>query len=177
MCWWPCPHSSLLSCGLRFLFFLSTGKLHVYLLACACTQSCPTLCSPVDYSPPGSSFQEKRGILQARILGWVAIPFSRGSSWPRDRTQASHTTKEAVTCLLLKGSLLVPLGEAGWWWGRCKHQTRQRSLDFWGSMITISPCFLFSSLLSFFFPFLTLPPHPPWVPSPSMHKTEQKTPS
>ena len=44
------------------------------------------LCNPVDCSPPGSSV---RGILQARILEWVAIPFSRGSSLPRDRTWVS----------------------------------------------------------------------------------------
>ena len=48
------------------------------------TQSCQTLWDPMDCSPPGSSVH---GILQARILEWVAIPFSRGSSWPRDRTQ------------------------------------------------------------------------------------------
>ena len=40
-------------------------------------QLCPTLCNPMDCSLPGSSVH---GILQARILGWVAIPFSRGSS-------------------------------------------------------------------------------------------------
>ena len=51
------------------------------------TQSCPTLGDPVDCSQPGSSVQ---GILQARILEWVAISFSRGSSRPRDRTQVSH---------------------------------------------------------------------------------------
>ena len=39
------------------------------------TQSCPTLCDPVDCSLPGSSLH---GILQARILEWVAISFSRG---------------------------------------------------------------------------------------------------
>ena len=44
------------------------------------------LCDPMDCSPPGSCLH---GILQARILEWVAIPFSRGSSWPRDRTQVS----------------------------------------------------------------------------------------
>ena len=49
-------------------------------------QSCLTLCKPMDCSPPGSSVH---GILQARILEWVAIPFSRGSSWPRDWTQVS----------------------------------------------------------------------------------------
>ena len=50
-------------------------------------QSCPTLCDPMDCSPPGSSVHV---ILQARILEWVAISFSRGSSKPRDRPQVSH---------------------------------------------------------------------------------------
>ena len=49
-------------------------------------QSCLTLCDPMDCSPPGSSVQ---GIFQARILEWVAFPFSRGSSQPRDQTQVS----------------------------------------------------------------------------------------
>ena len=43
--------------------------------------SCLTLCDPIECSPPGSSIH---GILQARILEWVAIPYSRGSSPPRD---------------------------------------------------------------------------------------------
>ena len=58
------------------------------------TQSCLTLYNPVDCSPLGSSIH---GILQARILEWVAISFSRGSSQPRDRTQVSHTTADALT--------------------------------------------------------------------------------
>ena len=45
------------------------------------SQSCPTLCDPMDYTV--------HGILQARILEWVAFPFSRGSSQPRDQTQVS----------------------------------------------------------------------------------------
>ena len=49
-------------------------------------QSCLTLCDPLDCSPPGSSVH---GILQARILEWAAISFSRGSSQPRDWTQVS----------------------------------------------------------------------------------------
>ena len=49
-------------------------------------QSCQTLCYPMDCSPPGSSV---RGILQARILEWVAIPFSRASPRPGDWTQVS----------------------------------------------------------------------------------------
>ena len=46
----------------------------------------PTLCDPMDCSPPGSSIH---GIFQARVLEWVAISFSRGSSPPRDRTRVS----------------------------------------------------------------------------------------
>ena len=49
-------------------------------------QSCPTLCDPVDCSPPGSSVL---GMLQARILEWVATSSSSGSSPPRDRTRVS----------------------------------------------------------------------------------------
>ena len=50
------------------------------LCVCVCllTQSCPTLCGPMDWGPPGSSVH---GIFQARTQEWVAIPFSRGSSW------------------------------------------------------------------------------------------------
>ena len=48
---------------------------------CSDAESCLTLCDPVDCSPPGSSVH---GILQTRILEWVAISFSRGSSRPRD---------------------------------------------------------------------------------------------
>ena len=51
-------------------------------------QSSPTLCDPMDCSLPGSSL---RGILQARILQWVAISFSRGSSQHRNRTWVSPT--------------------------------------------------------------------------------------
>ena len=50
------------------------------------TQSCLTLCDPVGRSPPGFSVH---GILQARLLGWVAIPFSSRSSQPRDQTWVS----------------------------------------------------------------------------------------
>ena len=53
---------------------------------CLVSQSYPTRCCPLDCSPPGSSVH---GILQTRILDWVAIPFSRGSSWPRDQTRLS----------------------------------------------------------------------------------------
>ena len=57
-------------------------------------QLCPTLCDPMDCSLPGSSIH---GILQARILAWVAISFSRGSSPPRDRTWVSRIVGRRFT--------------------------------------------------------------------------------
>ena len=47
------------------------------------------LCNPMNCKPPGSSVH---GILQARILEWVAMPSSRGSSWPRDRTHIFYVS-------------------------------------------------------------------------------------
>ena len=69
------------------------GRSRVCVCVCVCvcvlvTQSCPTLCNPMDCSWPGSSVH---GILQARIVEWVAMPSSRGSSQPGDRTQVSCT--------------------------------------------------------------------------------------
>ena len=52
-------------------------------------QSCLTLCNLTGCNPPGFSFY---GILQGRILQWVAIPFSRGSSRPKDQSQVSCIT-------------------------------------------------------------------------------------
>ena len=59
-------------------------------------QLCPTLCDPMDCTPPGSSVH---GILQARILECVAISFSRGSSLPRDRT--------CISCVCCIGSQIL----------------------------------------------------------------------
>ena len=61
-------------------------QLQKSLSLCVCTQSCLTLCNTMDCSPPGSADHE---ISQARILEWVAISFSRGSSQPRDQTHIS----------------------------------------------------------------------------------------
>ena len=64
-------------------------------------QSYSTLCDPpMDCSPPGSSVH---GILQARILEWIAMPFSRGSSQPRNRTSISY-----VSCTGQAASLQIP---------------------------------------------------------------------
>ena len=60
------------------------SKINVRVLA---AQSCLILCDLMAFSPPGFSVH---GISQARIMQWVAISFSRGSSQPRDQTQVSH---------------------------------------------------------------------------------------
>ena len=69
-------------------------KTLIWIYACVHAKllhSCPTLCDAMDYSPPGSSVH---GILQARILEWIVMPSSRGSSWPRDWTCLS-----SVSCI------------------------------------------------------------------------------
>ena len=84
---------------------------------CSGIQSCLTLCDSMDCSPPVSSVH---GIIQARILTWVAIPFSRGSSQPRNQTPVSCiggrffticTTREALVSVY--GSVIrseLPVG-------------------------------------------------------------------
>ena len=76
----------------------------LYCLDCLVAQSCLTLCDPMDCSPPGSSVC---GISQARILEWVAISFSRGSSWPRDQTRVSCTGRWVLLPLSPWGSTIA----------------------------------------------------------------------
>ena len=77
--------------SIRICFSASFSLYHCCF--CLVIQSCPSLCDPMDCSPPGSS---AHGISQARTLEWVAISFSRGSSQPRDQT----------LCLLLDRQIL-----------------------------------------------------------------------
>ena len=90
-------HQALMTASLKGVWGLwmsdlisqsSISCMHAKLL-----QLCPTLCNPMDYSPPGSSVHR---ILQARILEWVAMPSSRGSSWPKDQIHASCISSIAV---------------------------------------------------------------------------------
>ena len=90
--WWAAVHGVAQS--RTWLKWLSSSSTSLYALAtwhlcifeAKSLQSCPTLCSPLGCSLPGSSVH---GILQARILEWVAMPSSRGSSRPRDWTRVS----------------------------------------------------------------------------------------
>ena len=68
-------------------------------------QLCPTLCHLMNCTV--------RGILQARILEWVAFPFSRGSSQPRDQTQVSHIARVSLLCLLHWPVSSLPLAPTG----------------------------------------------------------------
>ena len=66
-----------------------------FVFCCLVTRWCLTLCDPVDYSLPGSSVT---GISQAGILEWVAIPYSRGSSWPGNGTHTACTAGRFFYC-------------------------------------------------------------------------------
>ena len=81
-----CVHSALKVQGhmKSWVFYRTTWSSTCVSLCCAKSlQSCPILCDPMECSPPGFSVH---GIVQARILEWVAMPSSRGSSRPRDGT-------------------------------------------------------------------------------------------
>ena len=98
--WWGTKETGVwrLREYIKFFWIFVIGQLHVWSVhvACSCfswsgsgglvSKSCPTLCEPMGCSPPGSSVH---GILQARILAWVDLSSSKGSSWPRDGTPIS----------------------------------------------------------------------------------------
>ena len=96
------------------------------------TQLGPTLCDPMDCSPPGCSVH---GILQARILWWVAISFSRGPSWCRDGTQVSciarqilyHQVRLLIVKLVLEKHLILKFWK---WFGNISFSGANTELIF-----------------------------------------------
>ena len=100
----------------RYMYILDCYPtyIHIYCICMlhACVHAkllrlCPTLCDPMDHSPAGFSVH---GILQARILKWVAVsgtPFSRGSSQPRDQSHVS-----CGSCIAGRFFTAKPPGEA-----------------------------------------------------------------
>ena len=88
-----CRNMLYLSICLCHLWFLSSESCHLlrtgfcFLAAAKSLQSCPTLCDPIDGSPPGSAVP---GILQARTLEWVAISFSNAWKWKLKVKSLSH---------------------------------------------------------------------------------------
>ena len=100
---------------LLFGNLLSSGSSSNWKSESIVTQLCPTLCDPMDCSPPGFSIH---GIFQARILEWVAISFSRRSSGPRDWTQVSQIAGRLFTVWVTRESELVLYSEVkvfSWW--------------------------------------------------------------
>ena len=98
----------------------TTMKYHT----CSVAKLCSILCDPRNYSPPDSSVH---GISQARILEWVVMTLSRGSSWPRDRTLVSCIDSWILDCWVTNGE-----AHFGWY-------------------SSLSPCFLCFLFLPFFF--------------------------
>ena len=82
-------------------------------------QSCPTLCDRMDYSSPAPSVH---GILQSRILEWVAVLFSRGSSRPRYKTEVSHIAGRFFTVRATREALKA--SENSHKQTRCKYPAR-----------------------------------------------------
>ena len=89
-----------------FHYFLQFVKYIIMLMKVKFTQSCPTLYEHMD--------SIVHGILQARILEWIAFPFSRRSSQPRDRTHVSHITGGFFTSWATRNGRLVFKSSIGW---------------------------------------------------------------
>ena len=101
--------------------------------------SCVWLCNPMDCSPPVSSVH---GIFPARILEWVVISFSRGSSWTRDQTQVSCIAVRFFTIWATRDLLTIG---SGWKASRkcCKDIGKSNSEEFRGG----TPMTLLSHLI------------------------------
>ena len=105
----------------NYNFLMLTSKNTHTHLSLLVTQLCLTLCDPMDCSPPGSSVH---GIFQARIMEWVAISFSGGSSWPRER----------VSWLLCIGRRILYLSHVG------SHVYMYQNSDFFLSLSLFAFC-------------------------------------
>ena len=99
-CWWHVPCVSLFSPPWEQWHQLLWRHEGTHSILCVCVCVCVCVCRCVQLfatsytSSPGSSVH---GISQARILEWVAISFSRGSSWPKDRTHVSCIAARCFT--------------------------------------------------------------------------------
>ena len=120
-------------------------------------QSCPTLCNPMNCTPWGSFVH---GILQARILEWIAIFFSRWSSWPRDWTRVSciagqfftiWATKKAVWEITVRALSMVFLW-APWEMLFTRYGMSNQSDQVWLCNSITSCAWDFSKLMNFLQP-------------------------
>ena len=130
------PHVKL---PCRTVYSDSAQCLHANLLL-----SCPALCSPMDYSHAGSSVC---GILQARILEWVVISLSRGSSRPRNWTPGHLHCRQILYWLSYEGDVIMWY-TFNWYEAVCqlylckiflksnKHQIKKNKKQIWGDNFT-----------------------------------------
>jgi len=109
--WWchPTISSSVIPLSSCLQSFPASGS---FPMMCLVAQSCPTLCDPSPWTV-AHQVPLSKGILQARILEWVAIPFSSGSSQPRDWTQVSLFACGFFTIWATR--------EARYWWVSFKY--------------------------------------------------------
>ena len=143
---------------------MKTGRIKINYFFLA-AQTCLTLCDSMDCIPPGSSVH---GILQARTLEWVAISFSKGSSWPKDRTteppRKSHiiqnkwvkvqfSSVQSLSCVQLFATPWITARQAS------LSITNSQSLLKLMSIESVMP----SSHLILCHPFLLLPSIPPSI--------------
>ena len=109
--WWAFPMNVAgyeIWLKIEFSVFYPNFLLFPYSLSCQKKwKSCSTLCDPMDCGLPGTSL---RGILQARILEWITIPSSRGSSQPRDPTQVSRIAGRFFTIWATREAKVLPKG-------------------------------------------------------------------
>ena len=108
-CWWERKMVQLLWTTVWWLLTKLSILLPWVSMSVLVAQSCPTCCNPMDCSLLGSSVHR---ILQARILGWVAIPFFRRSSWPRDWIQVSCIPGRFFTLWATREAQLLPYNQA-----------------------------------------------------------------
>ena len=104
---WPIKLNRILLAGSSFTYLILVLMANAQTSVSLCVsvaRSCPTLCDPVVCSLPGSSVH---GILQARMLEWVAIPFSRASSSSRDQTQVFRIAGRFFTIWATREALSV----------------------------------------------------------------------
>ena len=90
-----CPCNVSVFCDKFYYKHIHTQKGNLLAAAAKSLQSCPTLCNPIDGSPPGSAIP---GILQARSLEWVAISFSNAWKWQVKVSQSCPTLSDPMDC-------------------------------------------------------------------------------
>ena len=114
-----CPHANLYILsnsdtwyGKTFVFCRVLNMNKHSLQFSSVAQSCPTLCDPMNCSSPGSSVH---GILQARTLEWVAIPFFGGSSQPRDQAWVSRIAGRVFTVWATREAFILLKNRSNYW--------------------------------------------------------------